>query len=186
MKSKEDLLDKLIVEATSGPAQKLMELGARTDLDPAARLHAMARWIIEWVVAHSDRFMLLIKSEADLSPASAKKFTEGRRTALDAVVRVIEEGIATGVFRRTDSRVAAFGVWGQCNWVAWWYRPDGPQSLTTISEELADMAVDGLRRPQRRTQRSLSVPSAVAALRQDLDRLDEAIAQQRRPDRGKG
>lgn len=183
VKSKEDLLDKLIVEATSGPAQNLIVIGARKEVDPAERLHAMAYWIVEWVATHSDRFLLLIKSEADLSPASAQKFTEGRRVALDAVIGVINEGIESGAFRRVDARVAAFGVWGLCNWTAWWYRPDGPLSLQSIAQELADMAVESLRRPQRRNRKALSVPSAVAALREGLERLDEALLDERRPRR---
>ncbi|MTD59687.1 TetR/AcrR family transcriptional regulator, partial [Amycolatopsis pithecellobii] len=174
-KSKDELLDRLIVEATSGPAHDLNKIAARSELDVVARLHAMARHIVVWVTSNRDRFLLLVKSEADLSPASAKKFNEGRRAALDAVVSVIEEGIDAGEFRPVEPQVAAFGVWGICNWAAWWYHPDGETPLDTVADQLAEMAVAGLQRAERRESAVVSPRSMVAALREQLDQLDQAL-----------
>lgn len=174
-RSKDELLDRLIVEATSGPANDLNKIAARSDLDVAARLHAAARHIIIWVTSNRDRFLLLVKSESDLSPASAKKFNEGRRAALDAVRSIIAEGIDAGQFRPVDPRVAAFGVWGICNWVAWWYQPDGETPLDAVADQLAEMAVAGLQRAERRESAVVSPRSVLAALRKQLDQLEQAL-----------
>lgn len=171
-KSKDDLLDRLILEATVGPARKLEEIAARNDLDVVARLHASAHWIVEWTGTHTERFLLLVKSEADLSSASAKTFTEGRRRVLEAVKTIIDEGIDSGDFRPVDSRVAAFGVWGTCIWTAWWYQPNGAVSLTAIANQLADMAVSALQRPEHRGLTVLSPQDALTSLRENLDHLE--------------
>ena len=171
-KSKDDLLDRLILDATVGPALKLEEIAARDDLDVVERLHACAHWIVSWTGTHTDRFLLLVKSEADLSPASAKTFNEGRRRVLESVKTLIDEGIESGDFRPMDSRVAAFGVWGTCIWTAWWYQQDGAVSLKAIADQLADMAVAGLQRADRRGVTALSPQHAIASMREDLDRLE--------------
>lgn len=180
-KSKEALLDRLIVEATSSPARDLREIGAKKDLDAAARLHAMAYRIVEWVATHTDRFLLLVKSESDLSAASTHKFNEGRREAYDAVKAVIEEGVGTGQFRPVDPQIAVFGVFGICNWVAWWYQPDGAVPLESVAEQIATMAVAGVqRRSPRAGGRSVSPRAAIATLRENIDQLEQALNPPRR------
>lgn len=174
-KSKDALLDRLIMEATSGPAHDLHEIAGRSELDVATRLHLSARHIVVWVTHNRDRFLLLVKSESDLSPASAKKFNEGRRAALEAVRSVIEEGIASGHFRPVDPQVAAFGVWGICNWAAWWYRPDGRTPVDVIADQLAEMAVASLQRAERRDNATVSPHAALAALRDQIDQLEQAL-----------
>jgi len=175
-KSKEALLDRLVFEATVAPAKELRAIGAKKGLDPATRLHAMAKWIVRYIEANTDRFLLLVRSESDLSPASAKKFNEGRRATLAAVQSVIEEGIKAGQFRPVDPRVAALGVWGMCNWIAFWYKPDrSSSSIDGIASQLADMAVGGLQRAERRESDILSPRHALATIRDNLDRLEQAI-----------
>ena len=174
-KSKDELLERLIFEATSGPANELKAIAARPGADAARRLNEMARHMVSWVATHTDRFLLLVKSESDLSPTSAKTFNDGRRAALDAVTTVIEEGVASGEFRAVDPRIASFGIWGICNWVAFWYRPGGNESIESIAQQLADMAVASVQRAEDRGDKALSPQAAVAALREDLDRLERAL-----------
>lgn len=57
---------------------------------------------------------------------------------------VIEAGIASGVFRRTDPKVAALAVLGAANWTVKWFRPDGGKSAGEIGRECAELLVRGL------------------------------------------
>lgn len=59
--------------------------------------------------------------------------------------QAIAEGVAKGVFRATDVRVAALSVIGMCNYLATWYRPGGRLAIEEIAGMLADMAVRSLR-----------------------------------------
>ena len=70
-----------------------------------------------------ERFRLLIRSEAELPEKLARVYDEGRRRVLREFISVVEEGVRAGVVRPVDARVAALGVIGLCNWVAWWHRP---------------------------------------------------------------
>jgi AcrR family transcriptional regulator len=174
-KSKDDLLDRLIVEGVSGPAHDLKLIAEQTELSPAERLHAITRQNLRWVLTHTDRFLLLVKSEAELSPASAKKFRAGSREAIDTVTAVIEEGIAAGQFRPVNARVAALGVFGISNWAAWWYQPGGSDSVETIADQLADLALASVQQPEQGQRHALSPRNALALLRQDLDLLEQSL-----------
>ncbi|MGE0217297.1 TetR/AcrR family transcriptional regulator [Mycolicibacterium sp.] len=175
-KSKDALLERLVTDATLGPARRLREIGAQTELDPPARLHAMATWIVRWIDENRGLFLLLVRSESDLSAASAKKFRQGRRSTLEAVRTVIEEGVQGGQFRSVDARIASLGVWGICNWVAFWYHPERSEhSIDTIANQLADMAVSGLLRADRRESDILSPRTAIDAIRANLDRLEQSL-----------
>ena len=181
-KSKEELLDRLISQAVTDPANQLKDIAAQTDLDAAERLHAIAHRIVTWNLTHTDRFLLLVKSESELSPATRAKFDESRRAATDIVTAVIAEGVSTGLFRPVDPRIAAFTVYGIANWSAFWFNPNGPDALESVADQLADTALAGLQRPGGPT-RPLSPPAAIAALREDLDRLEQSLATTRSTDK---
>jgi AcrR family transcriptional regulator len=177
--SKDELLERLIFEATAGPAIELQAIADQTEHDVVQRLHDLARHMVGWVAAHTDRFLLLVKSESDLSPESTKKFNEGRRATLNVVKSVIEEGVTSGHFRQVDPRIAALGILGICNWVAWWYRPGSSDSIESIADQLADMAVASVERADERPGKALSARAALAALREDLDRLEQSMSTNR-------
>lgn len=174
-KSKEELLDRLIIQAVNDPANQLKDIAERADLDAAERLHAITHRNVTWVLNHTAQFLLLVKSESELSPASAEKFNASRREAADIVTAVIEEGIESGLFRTVDPRIAALSVFGISNWAAWWYNPEGPDSIESVADQLADMALAGLQRSDQRTSSALSPRKVVAMLRDDLDRLEQAL-----------
>jgi AcrR family transcriptional regulator len=180
-KSKDELLDRLIAEGVSGPAHDFETIAEQPDLSPAERLHAIVRHNVTWVLTHTDRFQLLVKSESELSPASREKYRASSRAALDTVATVIEQGIEAGQFRPVKARVAALGIFGTCNWAAWWYDPDGLDSVESVADQLADQALAGVQRVERTADAALSPSNALSLLRQDLELLADALDRDRTP-----
>jgi len=65
--------------------------------------------------------------------------------------RVIEEGIAAGVFSPGEPKLRGFALLGSVNWITRWYDPRGPASSEQIGQAFADLLLEGLRkRPSRR------------------------------------
>ena len=54
---------------------------------------------------------------------------------------------APATLRTTDATIATRAFLGALNWTAHWFRPEGPQSPSTIAELVADYAVAGLTNP---------------------------------------
>lgn len=174
VKSKEELLAKLVTEVTNGPLEELTELVAR-DLDPVRKLRGIVETIVGRRARQPERFRLLIRSEAELSAALTEAYDEGRRAVLRTIAGVIEEGVRAGRFRPVDARVAALGVLGMCNWVAWWFHPGGRDSAEAVVEQLADMAVGALQRPDQHVLDGEGPAAALKMLRQDLDHLERIL-----------
>jgi len=69
-----------------------------------------------------------------------------RRDAFDkGVRRVIEEGMAAGVFAIGDAKLLAFALFGAVNWIPRWYNPDGPASSHQIADLFGELFTAGLR-----------------------------------------
>ena len=175
VKSKDELLAKLVTEVTDGPLDELTALVARDGLDPVQKL----RGIVEadrGPAHHPTRPIppahpLRGRAPADLTTA----YAASRRAVLKVIAGVVEEGVRGGRFRPVDARVAALGVIGMCNWVAWWFRPGGRDTTEAVAEQLADMAVGALQRPDAAGPDGEGPAAALKMLRQDLDHLERIL-----------
>lgn len=178
VKSKEDLLARIVHETTEDAASSISAIVNRDDLDAAQKVQEITRANVIRQGEHSTRFQLLVRSEANLPEPVAKTHRNSRRQVLRLVAQVVQEGIAAGLFRPTDPRVAAFGVLGLSNWVSWWYNADHGDDLVAISKELADFAVAGLMLDGGHRGASAGGPVAtIEAIRADLVRLEAMLTE---------
>ncbi|MER5432425.1 TetR/AcrR family transcriptional regulator [Streptomyces sp. NPDC002588] len=186
VKSKDELLAKLVEEITEGPAAEIEALAADTDADPADRLHRIAHLMALQPARLPKRFQLLLRSEADLPPAVAQSQRAAQRSTLRHLIGVIDEGVLKGQFRPVEARTAALAVAGMCNWVAWWYHPGGKHGLSAdeTADQIAGLAVAMVRQTALRTPEAAGPTAALALLRQDLDYLERTLDEQARDDRG--
>lgn len=175
VKSKDELLAKLVTEITEGPATQLREINGQTDLDATGKLRAIARALVTRQAHHPARFRLIIRSEAELPPELSRAHERGRRAVLDELTKVVDEGTRSGQFRPMDTRVAALGVIGMFNWVAWWFHADARQTAESVAEQLADMAVAAVAQPGHRIPAEAGPAAAIALLRQDLEYLERVV-----------
>lgn len=62
--------------------------------------------------------------------------------------RLLDEGIAAGVFRPQDAKVAALAILGAVNWTVKWFRASGAKSARDIARETAELLVRGVLSPE--------------------------------------
>ncbi|MHC4959147.1 MAG: TetR family transcriptional regulator [Planctomycetota bacterium] len=68
-----------------------------------------------------------------------------KRDSYERLVRaVISDGIETGLFLRTDVKLAALAVLGALNWTVVWWRPEGGRDLDAVAGQMADVFLSGL------------------------------------------
>ena len=174
VKGKDELLAKLVAEITEESAASIGAIVRRGDLDPAAKLRAIVKASVHRQAEHAARFRLLLLSEAELPAEIAAAHDAGRRAVLKSIAQVIDRGIEEGVFRPVDARIAALGVLGMNNWVAWWFTP-GRDRIETVAEELADLAVAALLNAPDRAVAEPGPAGVLKLLRHDLDRLERML-----------
>lgn len=69
-----------------------------------------------------------------------------RRDEYEQIVRsLIEEGVAQGMFRPADPKVASLALLGSVNWTVKWFRPAGGKSAREIGRQIAETMVRGLK-----------------------------------------
>jgi AcrR family transcriptional regulator len=79
--------------------------------------------------------------------------------------RLLDEGIAAGVFRVQDTKVAALAILGAVNWTVKWFRPGGGKSARAIGGETAALLVRGvLAQEAQRNEPPLEMTEALTAL----------------------
>lgn len=171
VKSKDDLLAKLVAEVTVVAATDIGEVAKQVELSAAQRLRDIVQLLVRRQGEQGERFRLLLRSEADLPETAAAAYAENRRAVLRSLTDVIEQGVAQGEFRPVSATVAALGTLGTVNWVAWWYHAGSQFDLDAVCSELAEMAVHSIAAEEGR----LAAPTPVDVLRNvrsELDRLE--------------
>jgi AcrR family transcriptional regulator len=141
-KDKGELLAFVQEEALTG----LLDLAARvrtTDLRADAQLLLLIEGHV--VLLNETTPGSLAHLEVEALGERWREAIQERRDAYERAFReVIEAGIASGVFRRTDPKVAALALLGAANWTVKWFRPGGGKSAGTIGRECAELLVRGL------------------------------------------
>lgn len=175
--SKESILAALTEEVTEKAGRLAQTVSRRDRLAPDAALRQLVLQHSGLILSHPLQFRVVERSEGDL-PEDGRAAAEGaRRAVLDHFVRVIQRGIDSGHFRRTDARVAAFSIIGMCNWCAWWFDREGVLSAEAVAGSMAEFALRALGTDKSRNpnHQPLSAEDALGQMRDALGVLESQI-----------
>ena len=177
VKNKDQLLARLVTEITEGPAGIAEEIAGR-DADAVTKLRELVGVTAAQQARHAARFQLVIRSESELPDDLAAAHESAKRRVLDGFVRIVDQGVRSGEFRPRPVRTTALALIGMCNWIAWWFRAGGAQSVEEVAEQMAEMAVALVAQAPDRTPDAPHPDDPAAALRllrQDLDYLERVL-----------
>jgi AcrR family transcriptional regulator len=144
-RDKEDLL--AFIQQTT--LASLLDLAARVEaLDLAADRKL-------WLLIAGHVALLNEETPGSLAHLEVEALGEDRRLPIQrgrddyerTFRRLIDQGIADGLFRDADPKVAALAVLGAVNWSVKWFRPGGGKTAREIGREIADLMVRGLLGP---------------------------------------
>ena len=174
--SKEALLDALIRGVTQRTTSIFAEVEGGTQRTHAERLAEAAQQLVMWVTDPHTHFKLVDRSERELPEDLGRVHRETKRRVLSRMTEMIEEGSRSGEFRAVNARVAAFAILGMCNWTAWWFSPDGDLTRKEVAEEVANLAVESVRRSE--PSETTDLHSLVTSIREKLDLIEHMGRQQ--------
>lgn len=173
-RSKDDILSLIVADVVErGPG--VVGTLASEDWEPPRKLHAMARALCLEVARSTSGFRLVLTSEANLPGALADRLRESKRAVTHEITNVISEGMRRGDFRPVDSRLAALGILGMCNWIAWWFTPGPDAPAEPVADAIADQAVRSVLRKDGQSAHQGDPRVVLASLRTDIDMLDELL-----------
>jgi TetR/AcrR family transcriptional regulator, cholesterol catabolism regulator len=78
-------------------------------------------------------------------PAEARKYVTAQRDSYESLVQsAISAGQAKGLFRNIDPKLAAFAVFGMCNWAYQWFNESGRYTCDEIAETYWQLLLSGI------------------------------------------
>ncbi len=126
---------------------RLLELLDEVERSGLAADRQLRRLIVTFVHTILDELhgtALFLDLEA-LSPAHLKTVIVRRDRFDRGIRRVLEEGIAAGLFTPGDAKLRSFAIFGAVNWIPRWFDPAGSASSQEIAERFADYLIAGLK-----------------------------------------
>jgi AcrR family transcriptional regulator len=141
-KSKQDLLFHCHMKCMEISLAALTE-AERGDAKPAARLRRLLVAHIKGIIEDSYGAVLLTDLE-DLTTEQRRRYVGMRDRFERGVRKIIDQGIASGEFRKIDSRLAGFAILGSINWMPKWYRPEGKLPASSLADGFADFFIHAL------------------------------------------
>jgi AcrR family transcriptional regulator len=126
---------------------RLMEMLATIENADATADQKLRQLIVAFVHTILDELhgtALFLDLEA-LSPAHLKAVIVRRDRFDHGMRRIVEQGIATGLFAASDAKLLSFAILGAVNWIPRWFNPAGPSTSQQIADRFADYLIAGLK-----------------------------------------
>lgn len=174
-RNKEEILAALVEAEALTPSHQLQELSDDPNLTASERLK---RAIVDGIVrrlSSGSRFLFSLRLEEQIPQHMGALYNQGRRHIYEFYVRCIRDGVRDGEFRDVDAKIAAFAVIGMANWTSRWYSASGPKTPREIAEIIADLALQGLRKPGAASVEPLAMRDAIRSLREQIEALERLL-----------
>jgi AcrR family transcriptional regulator len=109
---------------------------------PTRRLEEVGRRFAAAVLRSQRYIAIFAREEKNLAPEDFRRISEMRRAFDHKLVRLLDEGVAAGEFRVSDTRMAALAIGGMVSWAYVWYRANGRLTLEQACDELARLIMN--------------------------------------------
>lgn len=182
VRSKEDLLRRVISNFVGVHLEELAELHQQRDLAPDDQLRQVMRLQVRQLGTHPDVVRVFLREEGELPPDLLAEQRVYRRRIQEAVEEMVAEGTAAGLFRDMDPQLVTFALFGMVNWMHVWFDPEGRYSTEEIADVFADLILLGLIRRDRPAA-SGSLEVTIGEMSRLVERFSGQVAQLRQDHR---
>ncbi|MVW70516.1 MULTISPECIES: TetR/AcrR family transcriptional regulator [unclassified Bordetella] len=141
--TKQAIYDAIIVDVLAGLTQTVSEAVSQASSAPQ-RLRAFMLAHARYFESHHAHFVTMLIGYSGMGVGDRKDAARLRDEYEQLLRAIIAEGIAQGEFRPVDVVATGRAVLSMLNWMARWYRPDGPQSAEAIAATYFDLLIGGM------------------------------------------
>ena len=125
--------------------------------DPSERLRLIIISHAKLVTRGQGAITILVDEITALTPAQNRKITARKREYFQKLRHTLNQIKAEGKLQDVNTTTATFSILGMVNWLSRWYRPDGALTPDQIGEEIAQIVLHGLLRPEARDRHGLKI-----------------------------
>jgi len=151
IKTKEDLLFRLLEEVHEDLDKRIAEVAALEDEDALERLERYVRIQTEYTLANLTKISVYYDNLDQLSQPNRKVILARRKVHEDFVVDLVLRGQAEGsIDDQRDARLIAYSIFSTIIWPYRWYRPRGRIKAADVVEGCVEFILRGVA-PARRS-----------------------------------
>lgn len=118
---------------------------AEKGLPPDQLLEGMAKDMLTFIKEHPGYVRAFFEHFDELDDVHKVEIRAQRNQYMAITTDVIKAGIASGVFKDCDPRIAALGFFGMMNWTYKWLPQETKSSVASIAKKLSSLFLDGLK-----------------------------------------
>lgn len=109
---------------------------------PTQKIQAIIHSFVQVFDLYKPHISVFYQESTYLKPAYKAQIKQKRDEFKNMIFHVIEEGQATGQFRRElPVEITGMAVLGMVNWIYKWYRRDGTYTIDQIAEVFTDLTL---------------------------------------------
>lgn len=141
--SKQEILLALLDRALELLLERISAI-RRQDIPADEKLRQMVRAYLQILAENTDLSAVLLFEHRSLERKQHARHVPNR-DRFEALWReVLEEGVATKLFKCDDPALTARAILGIMNWSITWYRPEGPLGIDDIANHYSNLLLNGL------------------------------------------
>lgn len=96
---------------------------------------------------HQDELLVALTGTHGLPTEQVESFNSNHQRYLSLMIRIVKEGVESGVWKSDNPVVTALFVLGALNWMPYWYNTKGKLSPEEMANHLYEFVIPGLRSP---------------------------------------
>jgi AcrR family transcriptional regulator len=140
IKSKRGFLFRLLKDTSEMGLESLKEEFRRTT-EPDAQIRAFVTHFLNSVVRNRERVSISYSELRSLAPVDRREIRKLYKSYRGLVQEVIERGVARGVFKVPDARIATFAIIQMITGVTVWYERKGSLSMERLVEIYSELVL---------------------------------------------
>jgi TetR/AcrR family transcriptional regulator, cholesterol catabolism regulator len=155
-RGKEEILNS-IHEDFLGWSLEREEMRRDSDLSPEQHLLESIADMLEIISERPGHIRTFVEHYRELDPEAQKTVAAKRAYYSGLIEQVIIDGMDAGVFRKMDSKMALFALFGACNWAYQWLPQDPGADPRRVAYSLWEILMHGIQAP---AEPSVKAPEA--------------------------
>jgi len=95
------------------------------------------------VANNAELVKIFFHDEKEIPIKLREKIHDQRKLYTNKIIKIYDQGIKEGVFRKDDPKLVVYLILGSCNWLCWWYANSGTINSESVVRSLMELLRKG-------------------------------------------
>ena len=128
---------------------ELIEQIISLNLGPRDKMKAIICEHTKFVGKNAYILEIIFRDRSALPEKELEALLREENTLATEIQKIFQEGVSEGTFKNIDPKVGTYLLLGACNWLMFWYHPEGEIDIEKMSEIVSSLLADGYLRNQK-------------------------------------